>query len=81
MSICMCVPVSSSIWVNGLQYVKAPVTTGVGNVQRIHGSNDNAIASVYRQLRVYRIMPLAKLFFSWPQKLRVYSPFENVACI
>ena len=29
MSICMCVPVSSSIWVNGLQYVRAPVTTEV----------------------------------------------------
>lgn len=42
----MCVPVSSSIWVNGLQYVGAPVTTGVGNAQRINRSNDNVIARV-----------------------------------
>lgn len=69
----MCVPVSSSIWVNGLQYVRAPVTTGVGNVQRIDRSNDNVIASVCRPSGVYRIIPLAILFFGWPQKLHVYS--------
>lgn len=46
MSICMCVPVSGSIRVNGLQYVRAPVTSGIGNVQRIDRSNDNVSASV-----------------------------------
>lgn len=51
-SICMCVPVSSSIWVNGLQYVSAPVTTGVGDVQRINRSNGNVIAPFWRPSRL-----------------------------
>lgn len=46
MSICMRVPVSSSIRVNGLQNVRPPATAGIGNVQRIDRSNDNVTASV-----------------------------------
>lgn len=42
----MCVPVGASIRVNGLQYVRAPLTSGIGNVQRIDRSNDNVSASV-----------------------------------
>lgn len=78
-SICMHVPVSSSIWVNGLQYGRAPVTTAAANVQRINRSNDNVIASVCGPSRLYRIIPLAILFFCWHQKRRVYSHLENVA--
>lgn len=42
----MCVPVSSSIWVNGLQDVGAPVTAGVGDAQTADRSNDDVTASV-----------------------------------
>lgn len=62
-SICMCVPVSSSIWVNGLQYVRAPVTTGVGNVQRIDRSNDNVIASLSETIEDLQNNPFGAILF------------------
>lgn len=55
--VCMCVPVSSSIWVKCLQSVKLVMTTGLGNVQTIYRSNDNVIAGVIETIRICSLIP------------------------
>lgn len=58
----MCVPVSGSIRVNGLQYVRAPVTSAIGNVQRIDRSNDNVSASVSETMEDFQNNPFGCFF-------------------
>lgn len=57
----MRVPVSGCIRVNGLQYVRAPLTSGIGNVQRNDGSHDNVSASVSETMEGLQNNPFGNL--------------------
>ncbi len=58
MSVCMCVRVGSSIWVNVLQYGIAAMTIMLRNVQLNDRSNDSVIASAIARIKDLQYRPL-----------------------